>query len=121
MTQWSDAITDSFVKLPLPAGSVKCMARVIDFYGASTPMMYDEVTVTRAATRRRSLLNSAMAFLAKANAKMDNALGTFRPDKVKREALLYSQPAGPSPPHRLDLLVDRPCAMGVLNSLFHEA
>jgi len=86
VTQWNDAITDSFVKLPLPQGSVTCMARVIDFYGASTPILYDAVTVTPAATRRRSLLNSAMAFLAKANAKMDNALGTFRPDKVNRLA-----------------------------------
>ena len=50
------------------------------------PAPQPPVTVTAAATRRRSLLNSAMAFLAKANAKLDTALGTFRPDKVNRLA-----------------------------------
>ena len=37
------------------------------------------------------------------------------------ESVLYCQPTGSSPPHRLDDLVDRPCAMEVLNSLFHAA
>ena len=37
------------------------------------------------------------------------------------ERLLYGQPTGPSPPHRLGDLVDRPCGMGVLNSPFHVA
>ena len=40
---------------------------------------------------------------------------------ILRERVLYWQPTGPSPPHRLDVLVDRPCAMGVLNSLFYVA
>ena len=39
----------------------------------------------------------------------------------RRGRVLYRQPTGPSPPHRLDDLADRPCAMGVLNSLFHVA
>ena len=34
----------------------------------------------------------------------------------QRERDLYLQPTGPSPPHRLNDSVDRPCAMGVLNS-----
>ena len=39
----------------------------------------------------------------------------------ERWRVLHWQPTGPSPPHRLDDLVDLPCAMGVLNFLFHAA
>ena len=38
-----------------------------------------------------------------------------------RERDLCWQPTGPSPPNRLDDLVDRPCATRVLNSLVHVA
>lgn len=92
-TVWYDAVADNTRDMGFPIGSVTLKVFISDAYGAKTDELTDEITVSDAVPGGRRLLATS-DFLAKAKAKLNAQLQTFRGDKINQMAGSMSSSSG---------------------------